>query len=999
MSALPPDAADPFDTAGIRARVVEAWTAAPARFREDANAEEDYALGGYRDRLVVELAQNAADAATAAGVPGRVRFTLTAGELRVANAGAPLDAAGVESLSTLRASAKRDGATAGRFGVGFAAVLAVTDEPRVVSRSGGVAWSRSATREVVAGVPGLAGELAGREGHVPALRLPYADVGEPGGDADTEVILPLRDDAAREYVRRLLAGTGPALLLGLPALREVRIEVDEVVRELRAEWDDQGETVDVTDDGATTRWRLSSATGELAPELLADRPVEERARPSWTVRWAVPVDADGRPEALPGGVDPVLHAPTPSDEPVGLPALLLASFPLDPARRHIAAGPLTDFLVGRAGEAYAALLPALPPSTELLALVPDPVPTGVLDGALRQAIHRSLRDRAFLPTAEDGPRVVARDAVAADVPAGLVEVLAEVLPGLLPAEWAVRRAPLRWLEVRQLTLADVVELLGTLRREPAWWHRVYAELASAEREPLAALPVPLADGRTVRGPRGLLLGTPDVDGGALGALGVRVVAAEAVHPLLGRLGAIEATPRAVLDDPHVRAAVAGSYDADDPDTVANAVLPAVAAATFDPGDESWLGALALRDGDGEVRSADELLIPGGPLARVVVDDAPFGVVAADLVDRWGAETLERVGVLSTFAVVRDEDVPLDPDECDHDLDAEDEWVEATLAAVGDGDDVPPVAAELVAVRDLDLVASDRWEEALGLFADPRLRAALVGPVTVLSAGGRRTLAPSYTAWWLRTRPVLDGRRPADLRVAGLDERLAGLYDETSAGDPVVLAALGVRTTLDDLLAEPDGPADLLDRLADPAREVSSAALDAVYVAVADTDTDAELDPPERLRVARGDATEVVRAADVVVVDRPDLLPLLDDRPSLVVRSDLAERLASRLDLALAGDVVAGRIESAYDREPVPELVRAVLPAAPDTYLAHDPLVVDGRTVDWRYADGEVHASSLAGLARGLSWAADRWEQRHLVAALLDDPASADRLLAEARLDR
>jgi hypothetical protein len=55
--------ADPFDTAGVRARVLDAWAASPSRFREDANAEEDYALGGYRDRVVVELAQNAADAA------------------------------------------------------------------------------------------------------------------------------------------------------------------------------------------------------------------------------------------------------------------------------------------------------------------------------------------------------------------------------------------------------------------------------------------------------------------------------------------------------------------------------------------------------------------------------------------------------------------------------------------------------------------------------------------------------------------------------------------------------------------------------------------------------------------------------------------------------------------------------------------------------------------------------------------------------------------------
>ncbi len=67
---------DPFDTAAQRSKVLAAWTAAPARFREDANAEEDHALGGYRDRLVVELAQNAADAAARAGVLGQLRLTL-----------------------------------------------------------------------------------------------------------------------------------------------------------------------------------------------------------------------------------------------------------------------------------------------------------------------------------------------------------------------------------------------------------------------------------------------------------------------------------------------------------------------------------------------------------------------------------------------------------------------------------------------------------------------------------------------------------------------------------------------------------------------------------------------------------------------------------------------------------------------------------------------------------------------------------------------------------
>ncbi|MER6924842.1 molecular chaperone Hsp90, partial [Streptomyces spiralis] len=108
MLVQPSAGGDPFGTVRLRRGVLDAWAASPARFREDANAEEDLVLGGYRDRLVVELAQNAADAAARAGVPGRLRLTLRDGVLLAANTGAPLDATGVESLSTLRATAKRD---------------------------------------------------------------------------------------------------------------------------------------------------------------------------------------------------------------------------------------------------------------------------------------------------------------------------------------------------------------------------------------------------------------------------------------------------------------------------------------------------------------------------------------------------------------------------------------------------------------------------------------------------------------------------------------------------------------------------------------------------------------------------------------------------------------------------------------------------------------------------------------------------------------------------
>lgn len=78
---------------------------------------------------MVELAQNAVDAGGS-----RLSLQVSGGVLLAANDGAPLTTEGVVGLSTLRASAKRSGTTIGRYGVGFAAVLAVTDVPEIGSR-------------------------------------------------------------------------------------------------------------------------------------------------------------------------------------------------------------------------------------------------------------------------------------------------------------------------------------------------------------------------------------------------------------------------------------------------------------------------------------------------------------------------------------------------------------------------------------------------------------------------------------------------------------------------------------------------------------------------------------------------------------------------------------------------------------------------------------------------------------------------------------------------
>jgi hypothetical protein len=999
---VPDRQADPFGTAALRRAVLDAWAAMPARFREDANAEEDYALGGYRDRVVVELAQNAADAAARAGVPGRLRLTLRGDVLVAANTGAPLDAAGVASLSSLRASSKRGldtgpdagPAAVGRFGVGFAAVVAVSDEPAVSSVTGAVAWSRDATRELAGQLPALAAELAGRRGHVPVLRLPFEAEGRPPDGFTTAVTLTLRDEAAVQLAARLLARAGPALLLALPALARVEIEVDGTTRVLTAAH--EGDRVTITEDGAAARWRTAAAGGPVDPRLLADRPAEERSRPFWSVRWAVPVTATGEvvADAGPGGV---VHAPTPTDEPLSLPALLLASFPLSPDRRHVAPGPLTEFLVGQAADSYADLLADLT-GPGLLDLVPVVVARGELDARLSAAILTRLRDTPFLPAAQEAsPRVRPRDALVLETALpGLPGCIAPVLPGLVAGP--ARHPAYAALQARRLGLAELADTLAALDRDPAWWRRLYDALAAAdpgELGELGALPVPLADGRLVRGPRGLLLPGPGLaDPRRLAGLGLRVVHPNAAHPLLARLGAGEATPRGVLASPAVRAAVGASYDDENPGPVADAVLSLAAAAQLRPGELPWLADLALPGADGEWYPAGELLLPGGPLAGVVAADTPFGVAAPELLDRWGAPTLEAVGVLASFGLLVAQDVPLD--DVDLDLDDAAAWADDACAGLPGGE-VPPVALTVTAVRDLELVDPDRWPQALAMLAQPPLRAALIEPTRVLLADGRPADVPSYTAWWLRRHPVIDGQRPADLRAADGDALLAGLYGEAAFPeiDRAIARALGMRTTLAELLAEPGGADDLLGRLADPARPVGRAQLRALWAAVADV---TQASPPDRVRVVCGDEVIVADAGDTLVLDAPDLWPLVAAQPLVLAPWDRAAQLADLLDLSLVSEELPGRVESVPARRPVPPVVRAVLPGAPDTYEEHGQLIVDGVAVPWRYTGGIVHAAGPAGLARGLAWACGRWPARHLLAALLDDPAAAARLLAEADLE-
>jgi anti-sigma regulatory factor (Ser/Thr protein kinase) len=984
---------DAFGVAALRAAVLQAWGTSPARLREDANAEEDYARGYYRDRVVVELAQNAADAAARAGVPGRLLLRLTRrdgqAELLAANTGAPLDARGVASLASLRASAKRDGdgtTVVGRFGVGFAAVRAVSDDVVVCSTTGAVRFSLEQTRSALAALgadhPELADELRRRDGSLPALRLPAPDDARPPAGYDTAVVLRLRDAAAADEVATLLAAVGDTLLLALPALAEVVVEVD----------DDTGGSLRRLAD-VDRRWTVVRHEGRLDLALVADRPVEERSARAWQVTWALPhaapdpVDGDGHGAAEARGWGGVVHAPTPTDETTSLPALLIATLPLDPSRRHLRRERLTEVLVERAAEAYADLAARVASSGgDPLTLVPRGLPTGWFDAELRERAVAALSRTPLLVGAgtrastvsaarqvdgdRDGARIPPGRAVAVAGPVGRDPEAVATLAGwaanlvvLGPGQESAARA--LGVEIREL--GDLVDELPAAG-DPTRWRSLYAALAPSAgdplvREALGALPVPLVDGRTVRGARGLVLGAEGLraaTGQALGVLarwGLRLVHPEASHPVLERLGAVAPDEAGLLLLPAVREAVLDVADDDDlplAHDVAAAVLALVAAV---PGDvpasaRGWLGELTLRAADGEATPASGLVLPGS-VAEDLLDDRVLAPVSSELLERWGPDVLAAVGVRDQLAVVVVPDVLLDRDAgllgddpadpallAARGLDGWDDYLDELAERLGAG----VFVGDLAAVADLDAVRDDAWPGVLAeLAADPALRRALLDPVRAEGAG-TSVSAPSYTAWWLRTRtprdvglgepfalpgrggttpgsaPADGGDRPGSPGAGGGPTALLRPAPDWLAdvrgpdGGPLdaeVLRALGGVAALTDLDAA--GWTDLLDSLGPVGTRLDPAVASALWHALARAAQDGVVLEalPERLPAVVGPGeVRLVHADDAVVPTAPMWLQRTDVGAMVPAPSGAARGLAALLDLPLCDDLAAGRVAGA-----------------------------------------------------------------------------------------
>lgn len=843
---------DPFGLAAARATTLDAWRASPTRFAEDAAAEDDLATVGYRDRLITELAANAADAAADAGISGRMAIWADGDELHVANTGAPLSASGVRSMLALRVSAKVstvDGQV-GRFGVGFTATSAVADRVEVRSRSGTIVFdrSRSAVEATDAGISSV-GDLP-----TPLLRLAWPGSQAPVDGYDTEIVLTVGDHVHTDDLLVAAHAQAIDLLLGLPGLTEITVS-DQTHRITRS-----------TNSAQAQSNRLTVTTSTASATTV--RTWLEGVGPG--ARWLIEM-VDDRPLRLTGDL---LHAPTPTDVALSLPARVICELPLTPDRRHL--HPDADIASAAAG--YVELVRAVPSSARPM-LVPRTTDSrDAVDAALIAAVLTRLADEAWLPTAADDMIAGARAVVLPDLTDDLGDVLAPLMADLAHPDVSARGrlSRLRATGVEELTLADLAERLNSVARQPDWWQRLYAALAPqvtgpVDVEELGALPIPRADGRMHIGARGMVvtegIGTP--------MRWLTSVAPDADHALLERLGVERISAGKALADPGLTALVE-QLDVDDYDAepLAHEVLSTVAA---DPGVAVLpaLSALLIPDATGELRPADELLLPDGPLAAVLVEDAPFGRVDPELVERYGAEALRRIGVGWGFSVLLD-DLPVGPD---HDLADEERW----------WDSHPEPPETLAAVRDLDLVADDRWARALTLLADdPEIAPQL------LDRNG-------YTAWWLRHHARIDGRPlgsygpPSDNSVAGVRD----LLDHPAADQ--LAGALG-----DCRIESPQDAALVLDNLGDQRRTVRAGVAAGMHAALVRACRDGVFDPsdlqvPQRVRTLSGNTADYA-----LVLDKPWYAQVLASSEIVVAQPSTtadAAVLAEILDLPTATDEV------------------------------------------------------------------------------------------------
>lgn len=336
-------------------RSKDVYKRSPERLIAEYRREREITRG-YHGREVLELLQNAADAARALGVSGKVRIVVTPSGLLMGNTGQPFDTGGVQSLQTANLSPKRqrESVVIGDKGLGFRSILNWTHSPLISSGELGLAFMPSYARGVVDGLAAesqdlaqcvadeqeIAGDLivprlafpqwiANWEGHAwpddEGLRsIAHACSAIRREGFDTVVGMPFSTPQAYQEAVRQVDELEREFLLLVDSIGRLEIQIDD--RENRTWSCDRSDGRCILRDGGqdVSIWMVDAFESEIPGELLDHG---EHNRNRFQVTIAVPNEGQAGPGCL--------FCYFPTEVQIPLPLLAHATVELDETRKHM----------------------------------------------------------------------------------------------------------------------------------------------------------------------------------------------------------------------------------------------------------------------------------------------------------------------------------------------------------------------------------------------------------------------------------------------------------------------------------------------------------------------------------------------------------------------------------------------------------------------------------------------------------------------------------------
>ncbi|NEA20790.1 DEAD/DEAH box helicase [Streptomyces halstedii] len=377
------------------ATVLRTYQVDPGLIQEHANGERRITQGGYGERQLYELVQNAADE-IAAEPGGKLHVVLTDDHLYCANQGTPVTPEGAETILRMSVSRKRGGQI-GRFGVGVKSVLSVSDSPQFFSGNGGFGFGfdKEWSAAEIARALGRQDDL---DMDTPVLRMARPlDVEQERADDDilnkllswatTVVRLPLVAGAAERLARDIVGHRSrngretdafPAhFQLFSPHVGELflhdRRSMPQVRREISIEHKGNYRTLKEVASGAkqtTEQWKVFSASYSPAGEAK-DSAGELHGRPVLEVSWAMPeYTVRNGLYTVPVGKGS-FWAFFPTKYEVSLTGILNAPWKTNEDRQHLLDGsPFNRELLEVAARLVIDTLPALVPADDPAAYLP-----------------------------------------------------------------------------------------------------------------------------------------------------------------------------------------------------------------------------------------------------------------------------------------------------------------------------------------------------------------------------------------------------------------------------------------------------------------------------------------------------------------------------------------------------------------------------------------------------------------------------------------------------